>query len=98
MDEYKAELRRRYRLSEQAEVLLSLIVQCKRKHGGPWVPSVDPQWVDRLEQFYLASGSGDARILSSLVKKGLAEWAPHLGPYACEATEDALVYEDRVHA
>lgn len=90
------------KLSNRAKILLAVIREaCKprgQEGGTYYVPSAYPVWCTMFPGDSIqVSGSGDARIIRSLVKHGLAVKRP-ITEYACEITEAGIAVYDALRA
>lgn len=85
-------------LSDQAVRLLVLIGDNSviEDDGICWVPGPTTEHSETLGGPVLVGGAGDARIITSLVKKGLIRLVPELGRYAARITEEGRLLVERM--
>lgn len=99
---------KKIRLSHRAETVLAIVVEATRKvsgemgaepftdRGGYWYPrSITTYTCELSGEEVVIGGASDARIIRSLVEKGLVK-IRRRGTYECYATEDGALYYDRV--
>ena len=84
------------KLSKRAKIVLSVIREAceparKGYPGCYFVPNAHPVYSEMFPADSIQiGGSGDARIIKSLIANGLAKSMP-VADYACQITEDGLL-------